>query len=92
MLERSGQLSGAMIAGPRGGFVSEWKLMVSTLPVVLALLGLKLFLERVVGFEGLIDFSERRHHPDLGRVPDRVPAGRHDFRPQVKRKSCRLPG
>ena len=36
----------------------KWKLMVSTLPVVLALLGLKLFLERVLGFEGLIDFSD----------------------------------
>ena len=36
----------------------KWKLMVSTLPVVLALLGLKLFLEYVLGFEGLIDFSD----------------------------------
>ena len=36
----------------------KWKLMVSTLPVVLALLGLKLFLEHVLGFEGLIDFSD----------------------------------
>lgn len=36
----------------------KWKLMVSTLPVVLALLGLKLFLEQVLGFEGLIDFSD----------------------------------
>ena len=36
----------------------KWKLMVSTLPVVLTLLGLKLFLERVLGFEGLIDFSD----------------------------------
>jgi len=38
--------------------VLKWKLMVSTLPVVLALLGLKLFLEQVMGFEGLIDFSD----------------------------------
>jgi len=38
--------------------VLKWKLMVSTLPVVLTLLGLKLFLERVLGFEGLIDFSD----------------------------------
>jgi len=38
--------------------VLKWKLMVSTLPVVLALLGLKLFLEHVLGFEGLIDFSD----------------------------------
>ena len=36
----------------------KWKLMVSTLPVVLALLGLKLFLELALGFEGLIDFSD----------------------------------
>ncbi len=36
----------------------KWRLMVSTLPVVLALLGLKLFLERGLGFEGLIDFSD----------------------------------
>ena len=36
----------------------KWKLMVSTLPVVLVLLGLKLVLERVFGFEGLIDFSD----------------------------------
>ena len=36
----------------------KWKLMVSTLPVVLALLGLKLFLEHVLGFEGLIDCAE----------------------------------
>jgi hypothetical protein len=47
-----------MIAGPWGGCVLKWKLMVSTLPVVLALLGLKLVLERVLGFEGLIDFSD----------------------------------
>ncbi len=36
----------------------KWKLMVSTLPVVLVLLGLKLVLEHVFGFEGLIDFSD----------------------------------
>lgn len=36
----------------------KWKLMVTTLPVVLALLGLKLFLEQVLGFEGLVDFSD----------------------------------
>ncbi len=36
----------------------KWKLMISTLPVVLMLLGIKLFLEHVLGFEGLIDFSD----------------------------------
>ena len=36
----------------------KWKLMLSTLPVVLLLLAIKLFLEHVLGFEGLIDFSE----------------------------------
>ena len=39
-----------------GGCVLKWKLMLSTLPVVLVLLAVKLFLERVLGFEGLIDF------------------------------------
>jgi hypothetical protein len=38
--------------------VLKWKLMLSTLPVVLALLGVKLFLELGLGFEGLIDFSD----------------------------------
>lgn len=36
----------------------KWKLMLSTLPVVAAILALKLFLEFVVGFQGLIDFSD----------------------------------
>jgi len=38
--------------------VLKWKLMLSTLPIVLLLLAVKLFLERVLGFEGLIDFSD----------------------------------
>jgi hypothetical protein len=38
--------------------VLKWKLMLSTLPVVLVLLAVKLFLERVLGFEGLFDFSD----------------------------------
>jgi hypothetical protein len=41
-----------------GGFVLKWKLMLSTFPIVLALLAAKLFLEFVLGFEGLIDFSD----------------------------------
>jgi hypothetical protein len=45
--------------GPqREGGVLKWKLMLSTLPVVLALLGVKLFLELALGFQGLIDFSD----------------------------------
>lgn len=36
----------------------KWKLMVSTLPFVLVLLGIKLVLEQVLGFEGLIDFAD----------------------------------
>ncbi len=36
----------------------KWKLMLSTLPVVAAILALKLFLDFVVGFQGLIDFSD----------------------------------
>jgi hypothetical protein len=42
----------------REGGVLKWKLMLSTMPVVLALLGIKLFLELVLGFQGLIDFSD----------------------------------
>jgi hypothetical protein len=38
--------------------VLKWKLMLSTLPIVLALLGVKLILEQVLGFKGLIDFSD----------------------------------
>jgi len=38
--------------------VLKWKLMLSTFPIVLALLAAKLFLEFVLGFEGLIDFSD----------------------------------
>ena len=42
----------------REGGVLKWKLMLSTLPIVLALLGVKLILEQVLGFKGLIDFSD----------------------------------
>jgi len=38
--------------------VLKWKLMISTLPIVLAILGVKLFLGLVLGFDGLIDFSD----------------------------------
>jgi hypothetical protein len=38
--------------------VLKWKLMISTLPVVLAILAAKLFVEFVLGFKGLIDFSD----------------------------------
>lgn len=36
----------------------KWKLMLSTLPVVAILLAVKLFLEHVLGFEGLVAFSD----------------------------------
>lgn len=36
----------------------KWKLMLSTVPVVLVLLAVKLFVGHVLDFEGLIDFSD----------------------------------
>lgn len=36
----------------------KWKLMASTMPFVLVLTGLKLFLENYLGFQGLIPFSD----------------------------------
>lgn len=36
----------------------KWKLMLSTLPAVMAILAVKLFMEIVLGFQGLIDFSD----------------------------------
>ena len=36
----------------------KWRLMLSTLPVVTVILGVKLFLELGMGFQGLIDFSD----------------------------------
>ncbi len=36
----------------------KWKLMVTTLPMVLAALGVKLIIERVFDFEGVIEFSD----------------------------------
>ena len=36
----------------------KWKLMLSTLPAVMAILAVKLFLELGMGFQGLIDFSD----------------------------------
>ena len=41
-----------------GGRVLKWKLMLSTVPVVAGILALKLFLDFVLGFQGLIDFSD----------------------------------
>jgi hypothetical protein len=38
--------------------VFKWKLMLSTLPPVLAILAVKLFCERVLHYDGLIDFSD----------------------------------
>jgi hypothetical protein len=42
----------------REGRVLKWKLMLSTVPAVLVVLAIKLFLEHVLAFEGLIDFSD----------------------------------
>lgn len=36
----------------------KWRLMVTTLPMVIGALAVKLFIERVYGFEGVIEFSD----------------------------------
>jgi len=42
----------------RGEYVVKWRLMLTTLPYVAAILAAKLFLEFVLGFRGLVDFSD----------------------------------
>jgi hypothetical protein len=38
--------------------VLKWKLMLTTLPFVAAVAGLKFFIDRVLGFEGIVEFGE----------------------------------
>jgi hypothetical protein len=45
-------------ARPGGGIVVKWRLMLSTLPYVAAVLIAKLVLQFVLGFEGLVDFAD----------------------------------
>jgi hypothetical protein len=50
--------SGADGARRRGDPVLKWRLMLTTLPYVAAILAAKLFLQFVLGFPGLVDFSD----------------------------------
>jgi hypothetical protein len=55
IIDAAAALSGTR---PGGGIVVKWRLMLSTLPYVAAVLIAKLVLQFVLGFEGLVDFAD----------------------------------